>query len=189
MIFTKHISQEDVERRLETANQRNVSLFLKTKNYPAEYRQVQSVQVTENGFSGKKTNAPPWDSDVTGNELVIAHEQVRFHDFSFDGNEITPPDVVLQCKKYVESLPAAVCSQDETVQIRHVTEVIFHGFALDDVAAWIALLEYNTRCRPCWSVEELQRFINQVFINPPKDRIRGHLRNKSFTVQTFNHEE
>ena len=189
MTFTKHISQEDVERRIETANQRNASLFLRTKDWPAEYRQVQSVQVTENGFSGKKTNAPPWDSDVTGIELVIAHEHIWFDDCPFESNEITPTDVVLQCKKYLESLPAVVSSQDETVQISHVTEVIYHDFALDDIAAWIALLEYNTRCRPCWSVAELQGFTNQVFISPPKDRIRGHLRNKSFTVKTFNNEE
>jgi hypothetical protein len=188
MTVTKNISHETVEQSIEAANRQKVAMFLKANHGPAEYRQVHSVQVTENGFSGKITNAPPWNSDVTGTELVFAHEKIQFDDCPFECNEITPPDVVLQCKKHVKSLPTTFSRRSGKNQIKHVAEVILHDFALDDRAAWVALLEYNTRCRPCWSVAELRRFMNQTICNPPKDRIRGHLRSKSFSVQTFNHE-
>jgi hypothetical protein len=189
MTFTKHFPREAVEQRIVAANRQKIPMFLKTTNYPAEYHQVDHVKLSENGFKGKRTDVPPWHSDVVGTELVFAHEHIRFNDFPFECNEITPPEIVLQCQQYVESLPTTVSGRKETAQIRHVAEVIFHDFALDDTSGWIALLEYNTRCHPCWSVTELRRFMNQVAYNPPKNRMRGALRNKSFIVQTFSNED
>ena len=184
MAFPQYLSHEEIERRLESANQRRVPMLIKTKD---GYRQVCRVRLTEAGFHGTLSNASPWDCDVVGTDLVFVHEQVRFDLSLPDDDDFAPGDIVQQCRKYVESLPPATAGQDGAKQTHHVANVIFHDFALDDTYAWIVLLEYNTRCHPCWGVAELRWFMNQAINNPPEDRPRGALRNK-FIVETFDNE-
>ena len=115
-MFPKYQSHEDVERRLEQAKQRNIPMFIKTKD--STYRQVCRVQLTDDGFHG--ANASPWDRDVTGTELVIAHETMRFNLSPLGDEAITPSDITLQCKNYVDSLPAAIAGSSGSSQTRHV---------------------------------------------------------------------
>jgi len=188
MSLPKHVSREETQRRLDSANLLNIPMFIKTGGGPSEYRRVHGVRLTEEGFLGTKVSPSPWDNDVAGDVLVIAHERLRCDLHSLDKEHVTPCDIVLQCQSYVESLPSAVSGQNGHHQTQHVAEVIFHDFALDTFDGWTLLLEYNCRCEPCWSVTALRRFMEQAMKHPPRTRVRGALRNK-FIVETFDHEK
>lgn len=83
-----------------------------------------------------------------------------------------------RCRKHLESLPTAVSVEKGHNRTLNVAHVIFHDYAMDDVNGWIVLLEYNSRCQPPWSVEELRHIMQQAIEQPPSDRPRGKLRDK-----------
>ena len=88
----------------------------------------------------------------------------------------TGREFMYRCRTHLRSIPAAVSGQQGAAQTQTVANIIFHDLGLDDVNGWILLLEYNARCKPAWAVEDLRRFMQQALDNPPKDRLRGMIR-------------
>lgn len=178
MITPEYVDNATVDQKIESAYRRSVPMLIKERGSENRYILTDSVRLTENGFSNKTPESLPWTKEIVGDELLIVRERIRFGETDFDEEEFTPLKIVQHCRKYVESLNAAVSGHGGTAQTKRVAHVILHDFAIDDANAWIVLLEYNTRCRPCWSVAELRHIMLEAEKNPPQSRPRGLLRNR-----------
>lgn len=187
MITSKYVDNATVEQKIETAYRRSVPMLIKERGSENRYILTDSVRLTESGFSNKTPESVPWTKEVVGDELLIASERIRFEGGPFCTDEFTSDDIVQQCREHLETLEGAVSGQGGTVQTTRAAQVVMHDFALDDGNAWLLLLEYNTRCSPCWSVEELRHIMLEAVRNPPRNRDRGRLRNK-FIAEKFDSE-
>ena len=62
---------------------------------------------------------------------------------------------VERAKRYLASVPAAIAGQHGDVHTFRVCCRLVRGFALDDAQALDVLAEWNARCQPPWSADEL----------------------------------
>jgi len=63
--------------------------------------------------------------------------------------------VVERAKRYLASVPAAIAGQHGDVHTFRVCCRLVRGFALDDAQALDVLAEWNARCQPPWSADDL----------------------------------
>lgn len=100
-----------------------------------EYRDV-SARYGPDDFP-RVEDPPPWNPPVWLNVLQ--------------------PDgpVVERAKRYLASVPPAIAGQHGDVHTFRVCCRLTRGFALNDDQALAVLAEWNSRCRPPWSPEEL----------------------------------
>jgi hypothetical protein len=63
--------------------------------------------------------------------------------------------VIDRAERYLASVPPAIAGQHGDVHTFRICCRLVRGFALDDDQALHALTEWNARCRPPWSPEEL----------------------------------
>lgn len=82
-------------------------------------------------------------------------------------------DVVERARKYVEKMPPAISGKGGHNQTFRVACVLMIEFGLDKSDAMQILREYNRRCEPPWSAEELQHKIDSAAEHPGE---RGGLR-------------
>jgi putative DNA primase/helicase len=66
-------------------------------------------------------------------------------------------DIVERARRYVGKMPAAIEGQGGDRATFAVALVLVRGFALDASSAWPILLDYNARCQPEWSEDDLRR--------------------------------
>jgi hypothetical protein len=63
--------------------------------------------------------------------------------------------VIERAKRYLASVPPAIAGQHGDVHTFRVCCRLVRGFALNDDEAFDVLTEWNTRCQPPWSADEL----------------------------------
>ncbi len=87
----------------------------------------------------------------------------------------SPIERVHRAIRYLASIPGAVAGQGGHSQTFAVTTALIHGFALPpDLAFQILRDEYNPRCQPPWSENELIHKVNQA-VSVPHDMPPGWL--------------
>jgi hypothetical protein len=83
-------------------------------------------------------------------EAVAPSQSIRPHQPS----NVDAP-AIERAKRYLTSVPPAIAGQHGDVHTFRVCCRLVRGFALTDDQALTALAEWNVRCRPPWSPEEL----------------------------------
>lgn len=68
---------------------------------------------------------------------------------------VTPRDSLTRARAYVAAMPASVAGQGGHDAAWAVAVKLVHGFGLDDADAWDIFTEYNRKCTPPWSHQEL----------------------------------
>ena len=76
---------------------------------------------------------------------------------------------------YVARMPAAISGRHGHDATFAVARVLVHGFALSESQAWPILLDYNRRCKPPWSVDELRHKLEDAGKLDRAHKPRGHL--------------
>jgi hypothetical protein len=82
-------------------------------------------------------------------EASAWHQSVRPN-----GSQLDLP-AIDRAKRYLASVPPAVAGQHGDVHTFRICCRLARGFALNDDQALHALTEWNARCQPPWSLEEL----------------------------------
>lgn len=89
-------------------------------------------------------------------------------------------DVIERARLYVGKMDAAVSGSGGHTATFKVACALVHGFGLTETEAWPLLLDYNLRCSPAWSHNELVHKLRQAEKVPHKEP-RGHLRGEWLT--------
>ena len=74
-----------------------------------------------------------------------------------------------KCGKYVKQMPGAIQGQNGREQTWKAMLAIA-GFSLGEVHAWEFAREYNSRCTPPWSEDELRRMLDDAHKTKPAGR-------------------
>jgi hypothetical protein len=82
-----------------------------------------------------------------------------------------------RARAYVAKMPPAISGQGGHDATFAVAKALIHNFALTDREAWPILLEYNERCSPPWSEQELRHKIESAKNLTRAKRERGALAN------------
>jgi len=92
-------------------------------------------------------------------------------------------DIVDRAKAYLDACDPAISGQGGHNQTFSVAQSLVNGFCLESEVALRLLLEnYNPRCEPPWSENELRHKVDSALQNPP-EKPRNWLRNEGFVVQ------
>jgi hypothetical protein len=71
------------------------------------------------------------------------------------GSWTLDPPALERAKRYLASVPPAIAGQHGDVHTFRVCCRLTRGFALDDDQALHVLMDWNARCQPPWSLDEL----------------------------------
>jgi len=77
--------------------------------------------------------------------------------------------------RYLDACPPAVAGRGGHIQLYRVAMAVVHGFALDpDDAVELLDSQYNPRCRPPWTLRDLQHKVEDA-MSATHHKSRGHL--------------
>jgi putative DNA primase/helicase len=86
------------------------------------------------------------------------------------------PNIIDRARKYVATMDAAISGQRGHDRLYAVATVLIHGFALERTTAKaIILQDYNPRCKPPWSEEEIDHKLDDA-AEKEHDKPKGWLR-------------
>jgi putative DNA primase/helicase len=90
---------------------------------------------------------PQWIGDHAGNGRPPQDERAR---------------LIERARRYVARMPESISGQRGHDAAWAVAQVLLRGFTLTEQEAWPLLLEFNRRCRPEWSEQELRHKVESV---------------------------
>ncbi len=79
-------------------------------------------------------------------------------------------ELINRARNYISKIPGAISGEGGHNRTFHVSCLLVHKFELDEQEAMELLLEFNERCEPPWSEEELDHKLNDALNsadNPP----------------------
>ena len=103
---------------------------------------------------------------------------VRFIRFGKEGGGTTMTNLE-RARGYVAKMPPAISGQGGHDATFAVAKAVIHDFALSEAEGWRILLEYNERCSPPWSEQELRHKMESARNLTRAKRDRGALANRT----------
>ena len=130
-------------------------------------------------------NGVYWNAHSEGHAWPVhrAAELERRHAVEVDASNARPvhvgergPGVLRRAQAYIDRMEPAIAGSGGHDACWSVARKLVADFALDRAQAMALIIEYNARCKPPWSMRELEHKIEQAFqarvSNPVQDRGR-----------------
>lgn len=130
-------------------------------------------------------NGVYWNNHLEGHAWPVhrAAELERRHEPEVDASNARPvhvgergPGVLRRAQAYIDRMEPAIAGSGGHDACWSVARKLVADFMLDRGQAMDLILEYNARCKPPWSLRELEHKIDQAFqarvSNPVQDRGR-----------------
>ena len=87
-----------------------------------------------------------------------------------------------KANQYISKMSPAISGHGGHQTTFNVAVALCHGFALTEEDAWPLLPEYNKRCEPPWSEEELRHKLEDANKLDRHSQPRGYLRKSTNSI-------